>query len=155
MHMDDIVVGGMIVNVQIGRCPTGSSTVGIHALLRKITPRSAESEHGKFHSERKWVWKIPQRANSEAWVVNHLANLPRFRGILRQGSPSAGMKRGEMSRFLLAHRPSSQIPALISICTFSGINVAKCSQMKEKSPGRFSTAAAAKVYDVAIVHRRF
>jgi hypothetical protein len=47
-----------------------------------------------------------------------MANLPRFRGILLQGSPTAGMRRGEMSRFMLGLRPFSHILALVSICTF-------------------------------------
>jgi hypothetical protein len=62
---------------------------------------------GKSHRERNWVWKIPQGADSGSWVVSHMANIPRFRGILLQGSPTAGMRRGEMSRFMLAHRPFS------------------------------------------------
>jgi len=51
---------------------------------------------GKFRRERDRAWKIPQRADLGRQVVGHMANLPRFRGIVLQGSPTAGMRRGEM-----------------------------------------------------------
>jgi hypothetical protein len=64
---------------------------------------------GKFRRERDRAWKIPQRADLGRQVVGHMANLPRFRGIVLQGSPTAGMRRGEMpplharSTTLLSH----------------------------------------------------
>jgi hypothetical protein len=64
---------------------------------------------GKFRRERGRAWKIPQRADLGRQVVGHMANLPRFRGILLQRSPTVGMRHGEMppldarSTTLLSH----------------------------------------------------
>jgi hypothetical protein len=63
-----------------------------------------------------------------------MANLPRFRGIVLQGSPTAGMIRGEMPPFMLAQRPFSQILALVGIRAFSGTNVAVWPPMAGEAP---------------------